>query len=136
MDEFEKGFDKNYTSNAKELLSFLDGATSRNNIIFIACVNDLSRVPSAFMNRPSRFNLVEEIDYADESMIQSYVTEKIPDKYFNKLDPKELCYKLSDAKVTIDQVKAIVLSILCDKKPIDDAIALYKSQSIAQTEED
>lgn len=135
IDEFDKIVSSEHKSK-DYLINFLDGNFSRNNIITVVCLNRYNIIPYEFKNRPSRFKIAENIDFCDEKLIFSYITNKIPEKYSSSINIAELAYKLSENKFTIDQIKAIIVDHIAFKEPIDTLITKYLSKSTKITEED
>lgn len=137
IDEFDKIVANTSSAyiNIRTFLSFLDGSDSRNNVLFMTCLNNYNIIPKEFKNRPSRFKITEEIDFCDVNLIDNYINNKIPDKYKDKLDVHKLSYKLSESKLTMDQIKTIIIEHVVNKTDIDNLIETYSSKKIV-TEDD
>jgi SpoVK/Ycf46/Vps4 family AAA+-type ATPase len=128
IDEFDKVIaDRDYLNltEVKYFLSLLDGEDSRNNFLFLTCLNDFNKIPKEFTQRPSRFKIKQEINFCDSTLIENYIETKIPKEYKDAINVKELVYKLGENSLTMDQVKTIVIEHIIEKKPIDTLIKEY-----------
>lgn len=92
LDEFEKTFGKKYGSS--ELLSFLDGVDSRNNVITITTANNLNDLPDTLTERPGRFEHFFKFDIKDEGVMTSVVDSMIPKDYKESIDGKALAKRI------------------------------------------
>jgi SpoVK/Ycf46/Vps4 family AAA+-type ATPase len=86
MDEFEKSRAR-YSSS---MLSFLDGTDSRNNVVVIATINDISEMPSYLKDRPGRFESILKFRSDDPTVLQSIITQCIPEEFKDKFDPAKM----------------------------------------------
>lgn len=107
-------------------LLFLDGMYSRNNVVVLATTNFINKISTQFTDRPSRFKMLIEINKAPIEVIEAVCESKIPEKYKNRINTHELAYKMSERGCTVDQVKTVILDMLCHNLTIDKAISLIK----------
>ena len=54
-----------------------DGVHSVNNVILLTTTNHINEVPGAFKNRPTRFSVVEEIDYLPNDVIEDFIMKSL-----------------------------------------------------------
>lgn len=106
FDEFEKSV----SNNDAPLLSLLDGVDSPENIIFIATVNDTSRLPGFIMKRPGRFESIVEFKVTDPVILRTIVESMLPKEY---RDP-----------VLIDNIHKSILS--SNNKTIDKIVLIMR----------
>jgi len=106
LDEFEKDY-KN--CNEKELLGFLDGVNSRDNIVVLTTANAITKLPDTLLDRPGRFGLVIDFGIQNQEVLETLVDGLIPDKYKSILPVKiavEIIQNIPD--LTVDKLKSIV----------------------------
>lgn len=105
FDEFEKSVERGDSV----LLSLLDGVDSPENIIFIATVNDTSKLPNFIMQRPGRFESIIDFKIEDPIILRSIVESMLPKEY---RDPKLLedinKSILASSNKTIDKIVLII----------------------------
>jgi SpoVK/Ycf46/Vps4 family AAA+-type ATPase len=105
FDEFEKSVECGDSA----LLSLLDGVDSPENIIFIATVNDTSKLPNFIMQRPGRFENIVEFKIEDPIILKNIVESILPKEY---RDPKLLedinKSILASSNKTIDKIVLIM----------------------------
>jgi len=108
-DEFEKSFNR-FDS---EVLSFLDGVDSPENIINIATVNDISKLPDFVTNRPGRFEKIVEFRADDKTIIRSIINSIVPKEYNTPIFLNKVCDRVERSKnKTIDKVLLIIRDCL------------------------
>jgi SpoVK/Ycf46/Vps4 family AAA+-type ATPase len=109
FDEFEKSFRRNDT----EILSFLDGVDSPENIVNLATVNEFKNLPNFVIDRPGRFEKVIEFRADDKTIIKSIVNSIVPKKYNSETFLKRVCDKVDkSANKTVDKVLIIIRDCL------------------------
>ncbi len=113
-DEFE------YIADDYTLLSFLDGAFSVDNTVFIGCTNFLKEIPDRIRNRKSRIKHLFEINTLPTAVYKEYLIKKIPNMEKGVLD--EYVYKASEAGLTIDQLKNSLVDFYVEGATIEKAI--------------
>jgi len=106
FDEFEKSVSKGDSA----LLSLLDGVDSPENIIFIATVNDTSKLPNFITDRPGRFESIIEFKIEDPVILKSIVHSMLPEEY-------------RDSKLIDDINKSILAS---SNKTIDKIVLIMR----------
>lgn len=84
MDEFEKC--KEHQLENGELLAYLDGATSKNNVLNIALVNAKSSMKNFLLKRPGRFEIAYDFDERDDSVLEALVKNMIPERFLERID--------------------------------------------------
>lgn len=110
IDECENYFEDYGTENF--LLNFLDGYNSENNVLTIFITNKIEKIPERFKDRPSRIRNVIEYNSTPFEVLLEILTNKIPEKYHNDLDIKELAFKYSESGETIDKAKTKTIELL------------------------
>ena len=78
MDEYEK-----HNAGESDMLHFLDGKDSRNNVIVIATVNSTKGIPDTIRNRKGRIEKVFEFRLKNRSVVRRIIESVIPKKYSN-----------------------------------------------------
>ena len=86
-------------------LAFLDGTESLQNVMFIGCTNNLSKIPERIRNRKSRIKKCYEIKGLPTSLYFQFVKAKIPS--LNEELAHEFSFKAAEKELTLDQFKAI-----------------------------
>jgi SpoVK/Ycf46/Vps4 family AAA+-type ATPase len=108
-DEFEKSFSRNDS----ETLSFLDGVDSPENIVNIATVNEIKNLPDFVINRPGRFEKVIEFRADDKTIIRAIVNSIVPKKYNNDIFMNKVIKRVEKSNnKTIDKVLVIIRDCL------------------------
>jgi SpoVK/Ycf46/Vps4 family AAA+-type ATPase len=108
-DEFEKSFDRHDS----QLLSFLDGVDSAENIVNIATVNEIKDLPNFVIDRPGRFEKIIEFRADDKTIIKSIVNSIVPKKYNNETFLKRVFDKVEkSSNKTVDKVLIIIRDCL------------------------
>lgn len=112
-DEFEKNYNaihnRDKDRKLNELLAFLDGVDSRDNLVIIATCNNLSMFPNTLLDRPGRFEKVSEFKITDDVVLRTLIEAMLPEKYVDKVDAKLLflAAKKMD-NVSVDKIKSLV----------------------------
>jgi SpoVK/Ycf46/Vps4 family AAA+-type ATPase len=97
----------------KAILNILSGQRQINNVLYIGTTNlsleELSKICPALVNRPSRFDIVEYIGYANIAHKIKFLT-----KYSDKLTHAEAEYIATETPdCSIAHLKEIVISHIC-----------------------
>jgi SpoVK/Ycf46/Vps4 family AAA+-type ATPase len=92
IDEFEK----NYDGRNSKLLSFLDGADSKENVIVIATTNNYTHLPDYLIDRPGRFEQIYNFDEKDNEVLRAMIKSMTPEKYRDRIDFDEIAKQLID----------------------------------------
>lgn len=92
IDEFEKVYGDKYSSS--ELLSYLDGVDSRNNVVTLTTANDIRDLPDTLIERPGRFEYFFKVDIENFETMKSIVESLIPEEYEKSIDSKELTERI------------------------------------------
>lgn len=122
FDEFEK--DRCNT----RLLSFLDGGTSKENLLIIGTTNNTSNLPKWVTERPGRFERIFEFTIKDKDVFESIVNSMTPEVYHGKLNMQELYENAIDNNLTIDAISIEVLhAIYRYKKQLVDPEFILKN---------
>jgi SpoVK/Ycf46/Vps4 family AAA+-type ATPase len=109
FDEFEKSFRRSDT----DILSFLDGVDSPENIVNLATVNKFQELPDFVTNRPGRFEKVIEFRADDKTIIKSIVNSIVPAKYNSEAFLKKVLDKVEkSSNKTVDKVLLIIRDCL------------------------
>lgn len=105
------------------LLDFLDGELSSDNTFIIGTTNYPEKLPSNIINRPGRFDKFYKIDFLSKSDIRAYFL------HFLKRDITDNEIKIFN-KVTIAELKEILLLVLRDSLTLEEAHTAIKEQGI------
>lgn len=89
IDEYEKR-----NKGGLDIMSFLDGGESRDNVIVIATVNSTSRLPDTILNRVGRIEKVYNFDKVDIEIVTKTVESVVPEKYKKHVDVKKFAKKI------------------------------------------
>ncbi len=121
LDEFEKTFPEIKHGRVEpELLSFLDGPNSKDNVILIATSNSTHGIPATLMDRPGRFEEIYEFSIKDDEVLKGMLAGIIPDKYEGKLDTDAIFNTIKKDKVyAMDKLTILVRDAIYkyEKKP-------------------
>jgi hypothetical protein len=113
-------------SRESELLSLLDGQVSVENVYFLATTNYLSRIPSRFKFRPSRFANVIIVDKPSKADRKLYLESKLTEPEEQYLIP----ILLNQSKgFVIDQLKDLIVSVTCFDIPVNEAVRKIKEMA-------
>lgn len=118
----------------RSIIDFCDGTSTPNNTLLICSTNHIADIPKSMKERPSRFSIVEEIDRIPEAIARQVVEKFVPEKYRTKISIPELSYKVTQDKVRIDQIKYIVLNILCAGMTVDKAVKKATKEALVGVE--
>lgn len=122
MEELDKIMRGGYGTHEKQLIDFCDGQNTPSNVLLIASTNHINKIPDSLKNRPSRFSIAEEIDAIPTAIAKQLIEKLVIEKYRTRINIDELAYKVTEDRITIDQVKYIVLNMLCDDLTVEEAI--------------
>lgn len=117
-----------YNDKKQLLLDFLDGESSLDNCFIIGTTNYPERLPTNIVNRPGRFDKFYKVDHLSKADIRQYF------EFFLKrqIDPDELTIF---NKVTIAELKEMLLLIIRDGLTLRTAHVLIKEQQILVSKE-
>lgn len=104
-----------------ELLHILDGEVQVSNIIYAATTNHINEIPKR-IQRPGRFSLVIEVHPPSQDAIEQFLRVRLKASDLEVHDVKEWAKKCHDKKMTIDEVKETILSVVCLDGNLDEAI--------------
>lgn len=124
LEELDKVMDGGYGRSKCEkwLIDFCDGKNTPSNVLMIASTNHIDKIPDSLKNRPSRFSIVDEVNAIPQAIANQLIEKLVPEKYRTKINISELSYKVTEERITIDQVKYIVLNMLCDDLTVEEAM--------------
>lgn len=127
LEEFDRimyGDDSNGQRYYSEMamINFCDGYDTPPNVLVIMTTNHIEKIPDSLKKRPSRFSIVEEIDSIPVEIATQIVKKFIPPQYTELINVAELSYKVTEKKIRIDQIKYIILNVLCAGMSVDDAL--------------
>jgi hypothetical protein len=124
IDEYEK-----CSGNEPDMLSFLDGTNSRNNLLLIATVNSTKRLPETIINRIGRIERVYNFDTEDTDIITAMIDSVIPDNYKGILKAEEIALEFIEygVKPSIDFITVIVRNKIYEHKTKKEAPLLLEN---------
>jgi SpoVK/Ycf46/Vps4 family AAA+-type ATPase len=92
-----------------DLLPLLDGENQVDNVVFVATTNYLSDLDDRIVNRPSRFDIVREVEFPTDEARKKFIEMKIP-RLKKKKNTIEVTV-LDDGKISkkkVDEMEWIV----------------------------
>ena len=113
FDEFEKNFASNVEEHVgpspqEEMLSLFDGLDNGKKLFVITC-NEVDRLNTYLLNRPSRFHYHFKITYPTEEEIIEYLTDKVDEKYADGI--KDIVNFSRTVNMTYDYLRAIAFEL-------------------------
>lgn len=115
FDEFDKYPSVEYMTKNTSLLSFLDGADSKDNCVLIATVNDCTKLPPLVLDRPGRFERVFNFTTGDPDIVKELITSIIPEKYRSKIDVNDIHEELEkNGKFSMDYIRVLVRNAIAE----------------------
>ncbi len=114
-------------------LAILDGEQQVDNIVFLATTNYISKIDKRFIDRPSRFDLLIQIDMPSTAMRKQYISTKEPE-----MEKDELNLWVKQTKdLSIAHLKELIISVKCFGHTFEDTLArMRKMRDRNYTEED
>lgn len=111
LDEFEKVYDMSYISS--DLLGFLDGSKSKENVITLATVNSTGRMPDVLTNRPGRFEEIYEFSINDDDVLRGMVESVLPQEYLDVLDIEAIVKEVKSNKIhAMDKLVLLIRDLI------------------------
>jgi len=105
IDEFEK----NYDGKNSQLLSFLDGSDSKENVIVIATTNVYTHLPNYLIDRPGRFEQIFTFDVTEEEVIKSMIKALLPRKYYRAINVGKVIRHIKKNNIkSIDKIRMLL----------------------------
>ena len=140
MDEFEKSRARYHS----EMLSFLDGTDSRDNVVVIATINDITEMPSYLKDRPGRFENILKFKSDDKTVLKSIITQCIPDEFKADFDIDMLVKEFTDKNnaskfglkndrddFTVDRLRVVIRDLIADKIKIrDNSVSVNEEEQV------
>lgn len=121
----------NYNGEA-QVLSFLDGETNVDNVLYLATTNYPERLVGRIINRPSRFDRRVEIGMPGDEARKAYLTFAT----HNGLTSADLTKWAEDTKgLSIAHLRELVASVYCLEQPYDDVLKRLKEMQVQMKEE-
>lgn len=106
LEEFEKTF---HNFKDPDLLSFLDGANAKDNLIILATCNDVSKIPDVLLDRPGRFEKKFKLAAGNKDVMRGMIKVLIPTEYEGRIDTERIIDMLqSHNKWTIDYIRILL----------------------------
>lgn len=119
-------FDEWLNDSQATINSFLDGQLSVNNMVVLATTNYISKIPSRIKNRPSRFQLIVEIDKPSKEFRLEWFTKKLTEV---GEDARIAEFVDQSEGMVIDQMKDLIVSNLALLIPMPDAVKKLQNMS-------
>lgn len=104
-----------------DVLAFLDGADSVDNLCIVCTTNHLNKVPDRIKNRPSRIDLLVEIKLPSDNVRRNYLMNKIKPEDIPSGYTIETLVNLT-AGLTFASIKEFILCIIIYGYDVDTAI--------------
>lgn len=119
MDEFEKC--QKYQLEDPDLLAFLDGNASKDNILILALANATSNMKTFLLDRPGRFEQIFNFDEKVPEVIEALVGSMTPKEYKDRIDIKFISSQLINLKKTsVDNMKIAIRDAIAEIIYFDD----------------
>lgn len=116
-------FEKVLYHDEEGFLSLLDGEMQIDNVVYVATTNYIQEIPPRIKDRPSRFASVVEVPLPNAETRRLFIESKtFPDENINL----EAWVNATDG-MTIDQIKDLIISVLCIGVKLEDASSKLKS---------
>lgn len=132
MDEFEKC--QQYQLEDPDLLAFLDGNASKDNIVILAMANATSKMKDFLTNRPGRFEQIYNFDERDASVIEALVQSMTPVDYRERIDIKFIAEQLVSLKKTsVDNIKIAIRDSIAEIIYFEDNNAFKSFNSLVSS---
>jgi SpoVK/Ycf46/Vps4 family AAA+-type ATPase len=132
MDEFEKC--QQYQLEDPDLLAFLDGNASKDNIVILAMANATGKMKDFLTNRPGRFEQIYNFDERDGSVIEALVRSMTPEDYRNRIDIKFIAEQLVSLKKTsVDNIKIAIRDSIAEIIYFEDNNAFKSFNSLVSS---
>lgn len=113
-----------YTSRIA-ISTIADGIYKINNVMLCLTTNKIELIPGNFKNRPTRFAVVEEIEYLPDAVVEDFIYKSlgtINKDVLNKVNTGEMVHALREKRLPIDYTKNIILDIIGFNLTLDQAI--------------
>lgn len=121
----------NYNGEA-QVLSFLDGETNVDNVLYLATTNYPERLVGRIINRPSRFDRRVEIGMPGEEARKAYLNFATHEG----LSVEDLGKWSEDTKgLSIAHLRELVAAVYCLEQPYDDVLKRLKDMQVMVKEE-
>ena len=120
LEDFETIISSAHSENT--WLAILDGEQQVNNIIFLATTNYISKLDKRFVDRPSRFDVIKQINMPTDAMRKQYINNKEPSM---KVDQVERWVEKTKG-LSIAHIKELIVSVICLGGDFDDTINRLK----------
>lgn len=105
IDEFEK----NYDGRNSQLLSFLDGADSKEDVILIATTNKYKHLPDYLIDRPGRFEKIFTFDVTEDDVVKSMIKALLTRKYYRQINVGKIIRTIKANNITsIDKIRMLL----------------------------
>ena len=102
----------------KLLTSILDGENRFSHVLFLATTNYPERLPVRLVNRPSRFDVVEEMDFPSYEARKVFLAAKAPSLTEEQLET----WGNKTEGFSIPMLKELLISVLGYMRPLDASI--------------
>ncbi len=108
--------------NQNQWLAILDGEAQTDNIVFLATTNYIDKLDKRFIDRPSRFDIIEAVSMPSALSRAIFLYHKEP-----SLSLREIQKWVEATKgLSIAHLKEVIISVQCYKNSLDDTIARLK----------
>lgn len=133
IDEYEKSKGEDL-----DMLSFLDGTNSRDNMLLIATVNSTKRLPETIINRIGRIERVYNFDTEDTEVIKAMIESVIPTAYAETIKAEDLALEFIEygIKPSIDFITVLVRNKVYELKSGKDSPLLLENLKKSKSRRD
>ncbi len=120
LEDFDTITQQEYNQN--QWLAILDGEAQTDNIVFLATTNYIDKLDKRFIDRPSRFDIIQAVPMPSAMSRAIFLYHKEPSLSLHQIR------KWVDATkgLSIAHLKEVIISVQCYKNSLDDTITRLK----------
>lgn len=109
------------------LLNALDGIYDLDNFIFIASTNNLVDIPDSFKKRPSRFDIIQEIQYPTAEDRKIFILSKLGEENSKKIDLDK--WVKDTENFGIAHIQELIVSVFIYDRKYDTVLKTLKVEN-------
>lgn len=119
LEDIEQYSNRRETSS--HLLKMLDGEVQYENIVYVATTNFIDRIDPRIANRPSRFDVVQEIGFPPETDRAGFLLSKHPKRFMGNQSELDLWVSLTEG-FTAAHLKELIFSVEVYETTVEEAV--------------
>lgn len=122
IDELEEFI---YNNSTKDFLNLLDGNIQIDNVCYIATTNYIDRIEPRIKSRPSRFDIVYEVQYPSPETREFFIKRKLKEEDLKNID---ISTWVRDTKgMSFAHIKELIISVIVMGNDYDKTIFRLKN---------